>query len=304
MTHERPDGDGLGSMLGLGWAMEAAGKRVDYVDEDGCPANFRFLPGFEKIKSKIPAGAPAGEYDLLIALDTADLHRLGRTGEKLPRPVDINLDHHVTNTHFGRVNLVDLEVASTAEIVLKCLEPWGLELAQETAVCLLAGLLTDTLGFRTSSTTPETLETAAGLMRAGAPLPELLRKSLYSRSYAAARLWGAGLGRLELEGRLIHTSLTLADKQALGYTGRDDADLVNVLTTVEGADVAVIFVEQMSGHTKISWRANPDIDITPVAISFGGGGHAAAAGAEVEGGLQEVRERVLEATKTYLKAQS
>ncbi len=295
ITHKRPDGDALGSLLGLGWALEAAGKQALHLSADGCPASLRFLPGWGKIKKEWD-----GTPDLLIALDTAELARLGRLGESLPRPVDLNLDHHVTNSRFGALNLIDPDVSSTAEIVLLGLDPWGLPLTQETATCLLAGLVNDTLGFRTSSTTPATLEAALCLMRAGAPLPEILRRSLHSRSFAAVRLWALGLGRLEREGRLIHTSLSLDDKQAAGYRGRDDADLITVLSTVEDADVAVVLVEQTPELTKVSWRANPGLDVSRVAAGFGGGGHAAAAGAEVAGTLEEVRERVVSATREHL----
>ncbi len=229
------------------------------------------------------------------------MHRLGGVAGALPRPVDINLDHHATNTHFGRINIVAPEYASTAEIVLTLLEPWGLALSPEVAACLLTGLITDTLGFRTANTGPATLEAAMRLTAAGAPLPELLRRGLHSRTFAAARLWGAGLIRMELSDGVLHTSLSLADKQALGYTGNDDADLVNMLTTVEEARVAIIFVEQSPTLTKVSWRATEGVDITPVALNFGGGGHPAASGAEIPGDLAEVQSRVLAATRAHLQ---
>lgn len=295
LTHVSPDGDAIGSLVGLGLALRAAGKEVTFACADAPPECFRFLHGFAEITAD-----PRGEYDLIVALDAADLGRLGKLGAQLSRRPDASFDHHVTNTRFAEINLIDVEAASTAELLVESLEPLGLPLTQPVAECLLVGIITDTLGFRTSNTTAKTLALTQKLVQAGASLPEIYDLAFYKRSFAAVRLWGQGLSRLRLEGGVVWTTLTLADKEAVHYYGQGDADLVNVLTSVREADVAIVFVERGDGKIKVSWRSVPGVDVAKIAATFGGGGHVAAAGAEVSGSLAEVEQRVLEATRAAL----
>jgi phosphoesterase RecJ-like protein len=151
---------------------------------------------------------------------------------------------------------------------------------------------------------PNTLRVAADLFEVGANLPELYDKALLSRSFKAARYWGSGLSSLKLEDRLLWTQLTLEDRLAASYPGRDDADLINVLQTVEDADVFVIFIEQSPDSVKVSWRARPGFDVSQVALQFGGGGHKPAAGAEIQGSIDEVVAEVLTATRPLLNGNS
>jgi phosphoesterase RecJ-like protein len=122
-----------------------------------------------------------------------------------------------------------------------------------------------------------------------------------SRSFEAVRFWGKGLININREGPIIWTSLTIEDRKSAGYSGRDDADLINVLSSIKNASIAIIFVEQPKGSIKVSWRAQPGIDISQIALSFGGGGHPAAAGADIQGVLEEVSSDVLQRTKEYLE---
>jgi bifunctional oligoribonuclease and PAP phosphatase NrnA len=116
------------------------------------------------------------------------------------------------------------------------------------------------------------------------------------RSFEAARYWGQGLAKLHHNDHIVWTSLTQEDRKAADYTGNDDADLINILSTIEDANIAIIFVEQHGGKVKVSWRAIPGLEVAQVAFSFGGGGHAAASGAEIEGTLEDIQQRVLKAT--------
>jgi phosphoesterase RecJ-like protein len=297
LTHVSPDGDAVGSLLGLGLALRAAGKEVSFACADPIPDTFRFLPACGEITDN-----PRGQFDLTIALDSADLGRLGKLGENLPRPIDLAVDHHTTNPGYAELNLVDEAAASTAELVAELLEPLGLPLTRPVAECLLAGIITDTLGFRTSNVTAKTLAMAHKLVTAGASLPEVYDLSFYKRSFAAIRLWGYGLSRIKLEDRIVWTSLTLQDKEQARYYGQGDADLVNTLTSVREADIAVILTEREDGRVKVSWRAVPGLNVATLAAAFGGGGHVAAAGAEIPGPLDEAEKRVLAATRALLKA--
>jgi phosphoesterase RecJ-like protein len=290
ISHIRPDGDAVGSLLGMGLSLQEIGKEVQMVLSDGVPRNFRHLVGSNLIKNH-----PQGDFDLITVLDCSDLKRVGGAlnGYSVP---DLNIDHHPTNLNFAHINLVDTKAVATAEMLAEIMPRIGLPITQPVASALLNGLITDTLGFRTFNMTPKALRTAANLMETGVDLPNLYHQALLTRSFEAARYWGAGLSHLQRQGRMIWTTLSLRDRQEIGYPGHDDADLINLLTTIEDAEICIIFVEQDENHVKVSWRSQPGLDVSQIASHFGGGGHKAAAGAEIEGSLLEVQSRVLQAT--------
>jgi bifunctional oligoribonuclease and PAP phosphatase NrnA len=165
----------------------------------------------------------------------------------------------------------------------------------------LTGILTDTLGFRTSNVTPEALRQSAQLMEAGVDLPEIYMQSLVRKSFPAAKYWGAGLSSLESKDGIVWGTLTLADRKSSGYGGNDDADLINMISAIDGNKVGMVFVQQTDNKVKISWRAlQPGIDVSPIAKHFNGGGHAAAAGADIEGSLEDIQKEALKITKQLL----
>ncbi len=297
VSHINPDGDAVGSVLGMGLALEQAGKQVWMALCHGVPPDFRFLPGAERIGLAIPEDVP---IDMVIAVDAGDRERLGSA---LPADwrVDLNIDHHATNTHYGLLNVVEPDAPSTTSILARYLPRWGLSLSTEVATALLTGLLTDTLGFRTESVTPDTLRLAASLMEKGAPLSTLYYETMVAKSFAALRYWGFGLSRMQRDGALVWSYVTQADRDAAGYEMEDDADLVNRLITAREAQVALIFVERSGPRVKMSWRAKAGWDVSHLARQFGGGGHAAAAGAILPGTLEEVMPRVLQATRDFVQ---
>jgi len=294
VAHIRPDGDAVGSILGLGLALQSVDKDVRMVLEDGVPKSLRHLTGSEQI-----ARQADGEDRCTIVVDCSDLTRVGTVIPEGKQPA-LNIDHHNTNLNFAAINIVDSGAAATCQMLAELLPAWGLPIHQAVAEALLTGILTDTIGFRVSGTSPEVLRTAANLFERGANLPTLYAKALMFRSYPALRYWGTGLSALQLEGRLLWTRLTLEDRRAVNYPGRDDANLVNLLQTVEEADVFVIFIEQEDGTVKVSWRARSGFDVSQIALSFGGGGHKPAAGATINGSLDEVIQQVLEVTREIL----
>ncbi len=294
-SHVRPDGDAVGSLLGLGIALKQAGKKVQMVLADGAPASFKYLEGRDQIKTKIE-----GEYDTFITVDCADFKRTGKPFESIGGS-DINIDHHITNQKFGKLNLIEGEEVATAAILTKYLPAWGLQITQPVAAALLTGIITDTLGFRTSNVTPSAMRQAATLMETGVDMPEIYMRGLIRRSYEATKYWGSGLSTLERKNGIVWTSLTLEDRKKAGYSGNDDADLINTISAVDGFKVGMIFVEQSDNKVKISWRAlEKGVDISPIAKHFGGGGHAAAAGADVSGALSDVQKEVLQVTREML----
>jgi phosphoesterase RecJ-like protein len=299
ISHVRPDGDAVGSLLGLTLLLERAGKKATPVLADGLPERFAFLPGAERIRR-----TPEGRADLIVAVDCSDAARLGVSEETLGGKPDVNFDHHATNTRYARVNIVRPEAAATAEVLYDFAAAVGYPIDAPVATCLLAGLVTDTIGFRTENVTPEVLRLAANLVERGAPLTEVYDRGLNRRSVSAARYWGRGLASLGWDDGIAWASLTAADRRASGYSGTDDADLINLLTTLDGAQVALVFVEQPGGKVKVSWRSAAGVDVASLAQAFGGGGHEPAAGAIVEGELEPVRTRVLDAARSSVRLPS
>jgi phosphoesterase RecJ-like protein len=294
-SHVRPDGDAIGSLLGLGLALQNAGKQVQMILADGCPASFRYLEGSEQIQK-----TPQGEHDTFITVDCADFKRVGKIFENFGPP-DINIDHHITNEKFGKLNLIEAEEVATSAILTNHLPAWDLQITRPVAAALLTGIITDTLGFRTANTTPEALRQAATLMETGVDMPEIYMRALVRRTFPSARYWGAGLSSLESKHGIVWGTLTVADRKKVGYGGNDDADLINLISAIEGNKVGMVFVEQSDQHVKISWRAlEPGVDVSPIAKHFGGGGHAAAAGADIPGALNEIQPLVLKITREML----
>ena len=292
-AHIRPDGDAIGSVLGLGLSLQVAGKQVEMVLKDGVSNSFRHLVGSELIKRSFSA-----DCDLYIVVDCSDLKRTG--GVLDGKTVGIVIDHHITNENFAELNLVEPSSVATSAILAQKLPAWGYPITQDVARALMTGILSDSIGFRTSNTTSASLRIAADLMDLGANISELYNKALINRSFAATNYWGFALARLQHEDNLVWTTLTLEDRANSGYSGNDDADLTNILSSIDPLDIAVLFVEQRADLTKVSWRARSGLDISGLAASFGGGGHPAAAGAEISGSLDVVQRLVLEATRNYL----
>jgi phosphoesterase RecJ-like protein len=295
VSHIRPDGDAIGSMLALGLALLDAGKQVEMVLQDGVPAGFKHLPGSEQIQNKA-----RGEFDLIVTVDCSDVKRVGNSLDGYRSP-DIVIDHHITTEPFGTLNLVEPEAVATASVLTRHMARWGLAITVPIAANLITGLVTDTLGFRTANTTPESLRQAADLLELGVDMSSLYFRSLVRRTFSGAKYWGAGLSSLQRSDGLIWSTLTLADRKTSGYTGTDDADLINVVSSIDEADIALMFVEQNPQKTKVSWRGlKPHIDVSQIARQFGGGGHKSASGAEVAGTLDKVQNKVLAATRKRL----
>ncbi|MHB8807217.1 MAG: DHH family phosphoesterase [Anaerolineaceae bacterium] len=291
VTHIRPDGDAVGSVIGFGEALRGYGKTVQIAFEETLPARFRFLK--EKEEKKKPS-----KNGIIITLDCAEQNRTPKDYSE--KKIDINIDHHATNTNFGDLNYVNAEAAATAEIVTDLLTEWKIQISPAAANALLMGIITDTIGFRTPNTTAHTLRTAAKLTEMGANLTDMYQRSLTDMTWEASLLWGFALNKLQKEGKIIYTVITCEDRKKSGFTGRDDADLTNFLSSIQEADISILFNQQSEKSVKVSWRSRSNVNVANLASHFGGGGHPAAAGAEIELSLQETQQKVLEVTKSYL----
>ena len=295
VSHIRPDGDAVGSALAFGNALREAGKEVQCVLQDGVADRYKYLPGAQEVATKVSL-----DFDYLIVVDSSDNYRVGNVLDDLPKP-DLVVDHHKTHINFGKIDYVEAETEATALLLTEKLPVWGLEVSKDTATCLMVGLLADTLGFRTNNTTPRSLRTAADLMDKGADLVHVYHQTLSMRSLSEIRYWGQGLIKLELNEGVLSSTLTLDDRIIAGYPENDDADLINTLTVVPEALISVLFIEQDNESVKVSWRSVKGLDVSGIASQFGGGGHVSAAGADIAGGLEEIKELVLAETHRYMK---
>jgi len=302
--HISPDGDAVGSLVALGRALRQIGQEPLLLCEDPIPSSFDYIPGVEEIVREVdePDGVSC---DLVIYLDCSDRSRGGRFPQA-PAFEDVpllNIDHHMTNLNFGDVNLVDPQASSTAQIVLRLLEHAGIPLDVEIATALLVGIVADTRGFRTNNVTAQVMAAALRLMEAGASLPYVAYNSLDRHPTSAIRLWGAALSNLRVEGGVAWAAITLAMRRAAGHEGNGDAGLVSFLVGAEDADVAAVFTEREEGRIEVGLRAVPGFDVARVALRFGGGGHALAAGCDLPGPLEEAQTCLLEALQAELARQ-
>lgn len=289
VTHVAPDGDAIGSMLGLGLLLRAQGKVVIQICEDPVPGVYASLPGsFEIIREA------NGPCDLLISLDCSDGGRMGNVfHDDLSAIPLLNIDHHVTNTRFGSINWVDPSSVSTTQMILELADALGWCVTQPVAVCLLTGLVTDTRSFRTYNVDSSAMRAALRLMEVGASLNEITRQVLEQRPLASVRLWGQAFDRLKLEDDILWTEVTSEMRQSLALGEDGDSGLANFLSGVRESKVSVVFTERDNGTIDVGMRSVPGYDVAEVAYRLGGGGHPQAAGCTLEGDLAGVKERVL-----------
>ena len=289
--HIAPDGDAVGSLLGLVLPLRAMGKAVTAAIDDGVPGNLRFVPGSDSVLTAVERG----EFDLMITVDSSDVDRIGEVGAYglAHSRLTINLDHHPTNTRFGDIHLINASAVAAVEIVYDFLNWMNVEIDADVALALLTGLVTDTQGFRISATNSRTLEIAQDLMNRGAPLADIMAKTLNSRPFAEVALWQQVLPSVNLDNGLIHATIRQRDIDKVGMRKMSDGGLVSYLVNVNQARVSVVFKELPDSQVEVAFRAKPGFDVATLALSLGGGGHTLASGCTLPGSLDEARERVL-----------
>ena len=299
LAHEGPDGDCIGSALGLAHILQALGKTCVPACADPAPKSLSFLPGLELLAQDLGTEA----FDLVIALDAGELYRYGQLYAQHRAFLDqahiLNIDHHLGNGGCGQVNLVDVQAAATAEIVVLLQEQAELPLPREAAICLLTGLITDTNSFQFSNTTPRTLEVAASLLRAGA-VPEQIVQPIYrERSLALARFQALIIEQAgtSCDGRLIWSWANQETLVRAGATRNLDDNTSGLLRDIAGTQIAVIFKSYDDPQTtRMSMRTAAGYNAAELCkrLSNGtGGGHARAAGATLALPLQEAIKFVI-----------
>lgn len=283
VSHVNPDGDAIGSLMGLSLALEDMGKDVWALMPDNKPTLYDFLPEPRNL-AKSFEDAPM-DRDWIISLDAAEKSRIaGEINGYLHRGQLINIDHHPTNPGFGHVNMVRPEANSTAEMVFRLLRTIGLKISPEVGICLYTGLVTDTGCFRFSGVNAETFKIASELLDTGVDAYEVCRRLYEEFPPHRLKLEKAILDRMEihLDGRLCISVIYQEDFNTYGGQPSDIEGVVNRLRSLRGVEVGALITEVSGNGTKASLRSKNDIDVAKIALSLGGGGHHRASGLRSE----------------------
>ena len=292
VSHARPDGDAVGSVLAMGAILSQLGKNVDMVLADAVPAVYRTLPEVHLIRESRFIDPDA--YDIAIILECDGTVRTGIQGmENMPL---INIDHHLTGSSYGTFNWIDPDASAVAAMVYEVALALGAEVTPAIATCLYTALLTDTGSFTYPGTSADTFTLAHELIALGAKADTVARDVLYSVPAARIHLLGVALSRLRIQGSVAWSYITQADLQNLSATDEDSEGTVNYLISIANVDAAA-FLREMPTSTqsfRTSLRSKSNVDVSMVAASFGGGGHRNAAGCTVEGQFSVVVPRILE----------
>ena len=293
-SHINPDGDTLGSNLTLGLALKNAGKQVIMTVDDDIPTTFKFMPGIENFVRLPEEGKVAA--DILVVVDASSDDRAGKVLNQVTAPVLLNIDHHKTNTRFADYLYLDETAAATCEIMYELLLVMKLPVTKEIATCNFTGLYTDTGSFKYSNTTCKTMRTAAELLNMGVD-PSFISDNIEIKSQATVAMLGKVLETLTFrhDGSIAYVEISreLYDKNV------DTDTFISYPRYIEGVEVALLFKEVEEGLTRVSMRSRR-VDVAKIALSFGGGGHAKAAGCSVHKPLAEAREEVLAVVEAVL----
>jgi len=308
VSHVSPEGDAVGSLLGVALALRSIGKEAVAYLEDPVPEVFRFLPGADTVVHDLDN---AGSFDATFAVDCGQKERLGRGFVELKEPGTIvNIDHHATNDSFGDVNVIVPDASAAGELVYDMVKAAGIEITKDMAVNLYVAIHTDTGSFRYSSSTAESFIKAGDLVRCGAE-PWVISRLVYENNPVRKyRLLAMVLATLDLldaangdDGVKIATLLVTKEMFARAGADKDDADgFVNYARGIEGVQVGMLMREAGPGLYKVSLRSKGDVDVARVSMAFGGGGHRNAAGFTVEGTLDEIKSRVIAAIRERILA--
>ncbi len=303
--HRSPDPDGVGSALSMYLVLRQLGKEVKVIGPDKISDDLSFLPFSEKIEKVDFADFDFKNYDLFILLDSGSFNLV--TGDKdvpLPKISSIVIDHHKTNANFGDINLVKSEISSTAEVLYCLYEDWEIEINKDLADCLLTGIIGDTGIFQFSNTTQDTFEIASKLMKLGADKNKIVFNVYQSIPLNQIKIWGEILRTMVLdkEYNFIYSAIPYEVYEKFDKPkGAKETAASMFAQIIDGTDFGMVMVEQEKGSLAISLRARQDFDVSQIAAELGGGGHAAAAGANIDGPFKEAVEKVLETARKYAK---
>lgn len=295
--HIRPDGDSIGSALALSLALKNLGKKVDVVCDDAVPSRFFFLDECKSIKNTLD-----GEYSALVAIDCADVSRLGSFSDVyLKHKNTFNIDHHVSNDRYAKYNYV-CDRSSNCENIFDIINEMGAEITPEIANLLATGVMTDTGSFKHKNVTPQTLFTAGKLKEYGADLNSIYFHMFASQTKARAKLFGLTMSRIRYfhNDRFAVATVTMEDIEKCGAQPDQTEGFIDFVMGIDCVEVGACVLETGKNKYKISFRSK-SADVSAVALSFGGGGHVLASGCQIQGEYEEVIDKITFAVSRELK---
>lgn len=289
-THVSPDGDAVGSSLGLYLGLKQLGKDVDVIVGDYSKC-FEFLPGIENIKK-----SGKGRYDLAIVVDCASLGRVFNPESSfINSDVTIAIDHHISNTYFANYNYVEKTSPAVCKTLVKILKQLGVRIDKEIGTCLMAGIITDSGGFRYSSVDSETFMFAASMLDIGINISDIYYRTFDEKTRAQLDLSTMAVNRLRFycDNKIALTYITLDDMNKAKALIGDHEGIVNVGRNVLGVEVSIFLREDIDNTYKVSLRSNKYVDVCEIATVFNGGGHIRGAGCTMNCSLDEAIEKLV-----------
>ncbi len=291
-SHVQPDGDNIGSLLGLALALKKNGKQVFVVKTDSIPKDFMFLPGIDLIKEYDDS-----EVDLFITVDSSDEKRLGDNEALLDKANKvINIDHHLSNTNYGDLNIVDSDAAATCEIVFKLIKAMDIEIDRDIATALYTGISTDTGSFMYDNANEETHLIAAELLRIGIDKQEININIWQNKSLTKTKLFIKTLETLEtyFDDKLAVIEVTRDNLRSVGASMEDSEGIVSFVRDIDTVEVAVMLKEFEEDEIKVSMRSKKYVDVSKVCAVFGGGGHKKASGCTINSNLEKAKKDLID----------
>ena len=299
LTHESPDGDAVGSSLAMKLIVEKLEKTADVIIPEYSRL-FNFLPSAEAIMTD----SEIKNYDLAISVDCATLKRMAKKEYFENAKSTIVIDHHGSNTMYGDLNYVNPASPACCEVLAGMLKYYEIDITKDIGTCLMTGIITDTGGFRHVGITPETFEFTADLIRLGVDVPDIYKRTLNTKTRANFELSKKVMDRMEIleDGKVTFTYMNKKDEEEVGAEPGDHEGLVEIGRDIEGIEVS-IFIRQKENEDayKISMRSGNKVNVSDICFLFGGGGHPRAAGALIQGNVEQVKEKLMKEVRKALK---
>lgn len=300
-THNNPDGDAIGSLVAMGLSLEAFNKKTTLYIESSIPAIYRFLPSTDHIVRTV--GSEGNSYDTAIIVDCGDLQRIGKAAPIVSRiPAIINIDHHITNTYFGQLQLIDISACAAAEIIYRLIRKMGLRISKEIATCIYTGILTDTGSFRFSNTNRAAFEICQEMIDMGVDPYDVAQHVYGTYSLGRIKLLNLALDSIEISqnGKLSVMTLTQNMLEETETQPEDIDGFINY-ARIDDVKVAVLIQENPNGNKEskdlksfnVSLRSDGTVDVARIASSFGGGGHYGAAGFSIDSTLNDLKSQIV-----------
>ncbi len=294
-THIKPDGDGVGSSLGLCWLLRSLGKQAEVIVHGDIPPSYRRLPGADEIRH---VEAVDTQYDAIFVIECSDLSRPGIRG--LENELTVNIDHHATSEHFGTINWIDSTASAVGEMIYNLCKAIGGRVTKEIAECVYMALVTDTGSFHFPNTTDRTLKVASELVKAGARPAEISETVYNNYPWSRIELMRQVIGtiRRDESGRVASMRQTLKMREEAGAVDGDNNGFVNIPLAAREV-LAVAYMREVGPEQyRVSLRSKGNINVAKIAEQFGGGGHRNAAGLWVEGDWDAKEAEIVSALRT------